>query len=68
MQPSLEDIQQAVNKACQVVLEVSKGLHQWGQERVHSAQPKERDRRASSMYLHGEMCCNFKNLDLTYWI
>ena len=33
MQPSLEDIQQALNKGCQLVVEVSKGVHQWGQDR-----------------------------------
>ncbi|XP_052240013.1 dynein axonemal heavy chain 8-like isoform X2 [Dreissena polymorpha] len=33
MQPSLDDLQQALNKACQLVVDVSKGLHQWGQDR-----------------------------------
>ena len=55
MQPSLEDIQQAVNKACQVVLEVSKGIHQWGQDRnrIHSAQSSDKDKRPSALYLQG---------------
>ncbi|WAQ93678.1 DYH8-like protein [Mya arenaria] len=33
MQPSLEDIQSTLNKACQLVLDVSKGVLQWGQDR-----------------------------------
>ena len=32
MQPSLEDLQQSLNKACQLVVDVSKGVHQWGQK------------------------------------
>jgi len=33
MLPSLDDIQQSLNKACQMVLDVSKGVFQWGQDR-----------------------------------
>ena len=34
MQPGLDDVQQALNKACQLVLELSKKVHQWGQDRT----------------------------------
>ena len=34
MQPSLEDLQHSLNKACQMVVEISKGVHQWGQNRT----------------------------------
>lgn len=33
MQPSLDEIQQALSKATHYVLEVSRGIAQWGQER-----------------------------------
>ena len=33
MQPSLDDIQHALNKATQCVLAVSRGIAQWGQQR-----------------------------------
>ena len=33
MQPSLDDIQQALNKATAFVLEVSRNIAQWGQQR-----------------------------------
>ena len=33
MQPSLDDIQQALSKATQCALEVSRNIAQWGQER-----------------------------------
>ena len=34
MQPSLEDLQQALNKACQLIIDVSRGVYQWGQKVV----------------------------------
>lgn len=37
MNPSLEDIQSSLNKACQMILDVSKGLYQWGQDRCQIA-------------------------------
>ena len=33
MQPALDEVQQAVNKAAQAVLGVSKGVGQWSKER-----------------------------------
>ena len=33
MHPSLDDIQQTLNKATQLVLEVGRGIAQWGQVR-----------------------------------
>ena len=41
MQPSLDDIQQALNKATTFVLEVSRGIARWGQERFY--QPSSTD-------------------------
>ena len=37
MEPNLDDIQQALNKATQHVLDVSKGIVQWGQQRFKVA-------------------------------
>ena len=39
MHPSLDDIQQALNKAAQHVLEVSRGIAQLGQERFQMVAP-----------------------------
>ena len=33
MQPALDEVQQAVNKAAQLVLGVAKGIAQWNKER-----------------------------------
>ena len=33
MQPALDEVQQAVNKAAQLVISVSKGVSQWNKER-----------------------------------
>ncbi|KAM6184114.1 dynein axonemal heavy chain 8 isoform 2-T2 [Erethizon dorsatum] len=35
MVPSLDDIQQAINRMIQLTLEVSRGVAHWGQQRVH---------------------------------
>lgn len=64
MQPSLEDIQTALNKATQLVLDISKGVYQWGQDREkqHGRQDREKQhgtvihhesRRNSHTTLHG---------------
>ena len=34
IEPSLDDIQHALNKATQYLLEVSRGIGQWGQQRL----------------------------------
>ncbi|XP_030832172.1 dynein heavy chain 8, axonemal [Strongylocentrotus purpuratus] len=39
LQPNLEDIQQALNKATTCVLEVSRGVAQWGQSRTRPNEP-----------------------------
>lgn len=33
MRPSVEDIQTALNRATQLVLDISKGVYQWNQDR-----------------------------------
>ena len=38
IKPSLDDIQQALNKATVCVLEVSRGVAQWGQKRYYVMQ------------------------------
>ncbi|KAJ8316142.1 LOW QUALITY PROTEIN: hypothetical protein KUTeg_006156 [Tegillarca granosa] len=43
MQPGLEDIQQALNKATQFVLDISKGVYQWGQDRDKQYPHKEKE-------------------------
>lgn len=39
LQPNLEDVQQALNKATTCVLEVSRGVAQWGQSRTRPIEP-----------------------------
>ena len=43
IQPSLDDIQQALNKCTQCLLEVSRGIGQWGQERFRLPTLSERE-------------------------
>lgn len=38
MQPALDEVQQAVNKAAQLVIGVSKGVSQWSKERKRHSQ------------------------------
>ncbi|KAK3610339.1 hypothetical protein CHS0354_029807 [Potamilus streckersoni] len=40
MQPALDEVQQAVNKAAQMVVNVSKGISQWSKERKKQDRPK----------------------------
>ncbi|CAB1339925.1 unnamed protein product [Coregonus sp. 'balchen'] len=40
MVPSLDDIQQAINRLVHLVLEVSRGVTRWGQEHHHKGKPK----------------------------
>ncbi|KAL4222174.1 Dynein heavy chain 8 [Mactra antiquata] len=47
MSPSLEDVQHALNKACQFVLDVSKGVNQWGQPREQSDSANKTGRRSN---------------------
>ncbi|XP_053374157.1 dynein axonemal heavy chain 8-like [Mercenaria mercenaria] len=55
MQPNLEDIQQSLNKACQLILDISKGVYQWGQNRPDSnpVQAASRHGKRSSLCLPG---------------
>lgn len=55
MQPSLEDIQTALNKATQLVLDISKGVYQWGQDREKQRGTviHHESRRNSHTTLHG---------------
>lgn len=39
MQPSLDEVQQAVNKATHMVLAVSRGIARWGQQRYSQPHP-----------------------------
>ena len=41
MQPSLDEIQHALNRCTQYVLEVSRGIAQWGQNRSRKESAKE---------------------------
>ena len=43
MQPSLDDVQQAVNRATAFVLEVSRNIAQWGQQRFKPVEIGEDD-------------------------
>ncbi|PAA83928.1 hypothetical protein BOX15_Mlig010548g3 [Macrostomum lignano] len=44
VQPTTEDVQQCVNKACQSIIGVSKGVSQWSKERkLTKAKPEEAD-------------------------
>ena len=43
MQPNLDGIQQALNKATQHVLEVSRGIAQWGQTRFRMPEQKDKE-------------------------
>ena len=43
MHPTLDDVQQAVNKATACVLEVSRGVAQWGQQRFKPVNPLDDD-------------------------
>lgn len=52
MVPSLEDVQSSLNKACQLILDISKGLYQWGQDRNQiEAALAARDRKTSTTNL-----------------
>ena len=42
MSPNLDEIQQVLNKATGYVLEVSRGIAQWGQERFRKATDEEK--------------------------
>ena len=55
MHPSLEDIQNALNKATQLVLDISKGVYQWGQDREkqHGSTIHHDSGRNSHTMLHG---------------
>lgn len=39
MVPSLDDIQQAINRMIQLTLEVSRGVAHWGQQQTHYMKP-----------------------------
>lgn len=39
MVPSLDDIQQAINRMIQLILEVSRGVAQWGQQQSRHTKP-----------------------------
>lgn len=41
MQPSLDDLQQALNRATVCVFEVSRGIAQWGQKRFKVIEPSQ---------------------------
>ncbi len=49
MQPNLDEIQQALNKATQQVLEVSRGIAQWGQVRFRMPEKGELQKHDSTI-------------------
>ena len=52
MQPSLDDVQQAVNRATAFVLEVSRNVAQWGQQRFKPVELAEDDGEESRNHHH----------------
>ncbi|XP_077866685.1 dynein axonemal heavy chain 5-like [Saccoglossus kowalevskii] len=60
MQPALDEVQQCVNKAALLVLNVSKGVAQWSKERKKKVKPEvetpreDRERRGSVVSSHSE--------------
>ncbi|XP_010893351.3 dynein heavy chain 8, axonemal [Esox lucius] len=60
MVPSLDDIQQAINRLVQLVLEVSRGVVRWGQERHQNDKPKPGKGKLKNFYQsvaeHKDIC------------
>lgn len=54
MQPSLDEIQLALNKATQFVLEVSRGVAQWGQDRIIPIITDDTQRSAAGKEINGK--------------
>ena len=53
MSPSLDDIQQALNKSTSFVLEVSRGIAQWGQQRFRRVDEEESGgKKTSAHHVH----------------
>ena len=52
MNPSLEDIQNSLNKACLLILDISKGMHQWGQDRSQIEEFLAKDREQDTFHHH----------------
>lgn len=57
MVPSLDDIQQAINRMIQLILEVSCGVAQWGQKHLQKSRlkPEARKLQLSSAGLPGKV-------------
>lgn len=51
MVPSLDDIQQAINRLVHLVLEVSRGVARWGQEHHHEDKRKSGSKNQPPSYL-----------------
>ena len=50
MWPPLDEVQQAISRATSYILEVSRGIAQWGQQRYRDPTPEEHEK----MMEHGE--------------
>lgn len=52
MVPSLDDVQQAVNKSTHLILDVSRGIAQWGQERYRNPTASEIELQLHKPHVH----------------
>lgn len=68
MHPGLEDIQQALNKATQFVLDISKGVYQWGQDREKQCPHKEKEqtKKHASTLAFGNMTSLYMYMPCDY--
>lgn len=57
MVPSLDDIQQAINRMIQLIMEVNRGIAQWGQKHLQKSRlkPEASKQQLSSAGLPGQV-------------